>query len=485
MQFVEVGNANQSIRIVRQDSVDKLEKLLNRESPEFSHHDAEDSTIPSDEEMLWNAHFNSITRQTDREMLVADMCWSYLSPMEEDDLQPDITLEDWINQFPTSLNEEEVWISNDESNSNLPNTDHQDEMHNPPQKENVDSDQTSSEIEFSCDQELPDSNQLDNPMPANELERSEEQRTELNENSVEKPRCYNLRQRKPTLYNADHWNDTESNKEGTANHVKLTEQVDLDCRPKHYRKLKGNCKLSPRMALGILVVLVSITGISTHEHTIWATADIITASDRHMDSSAELNCGRLNESGRIGRLDRQWMISRGTGNELAVGHLCRTTEIISHFTCDANENRFRERRVMKYAGVTQQDCWTRMVSQNWSRYDTRLISGGDLIINGVNPECTDRNHTRLIYDVIDVIIQPLGFRGDCKTNNTRKDDTRSKPTKASKLISPQSITVKQRYTQCENGIRQPKSLAPEEINALMSKVVKKVMFYERGKLCHH
>ena len=79
--------------------------------------------MPSDEEMLWNAHFNSITRQTDREMLVADMCWSYLSPMEEDDLQPDISLGDWINQFPTSLNEEEVWISDDESNSNLPNTD--------------------------------------------------------------------------------------------------------------------------------------------------------------------------------------------------------------------------------------------------------------------------------------------------------------------------------------------------------------------------
>ena len=365
------------------------------------------------------------------------------------------------------------------------NTDHQDEMHHPPQKENVDSDQTSSEIELSCDQELPDSNQLGNPMPANELERSEEQQSELNENSEEKPRHYNLRQRKPTLYNADHWNDTESNKEGTANHVKLTEQVDLECRPKHYRKLKGNCKLSPRITLGILVVLASITGISTHEHTICATADIITASDRHMDSSAELNCGRFNESGRIGRLDRQWMISRGTGSKLVLGHLCRTIEVTSRFTCDTNENRCRERRVMKYAGVTQQDCWARVVSQNWSRYDTRHISEGDFIINGVDLECTDRNDTRFIYNVVDVIIQPLGFRGDCKTDNTWKGDTHSKPTKASRLISPQSITVKQRDTQCENGIRQPKSLAPEEINALMSKGVKKVLFYERGKLCHH
>ena len=156
-----------------------------------------------------------------------------------------------------------------------------------------------------------------------------------------------------------------------------------------------------------LVVMALITGISTHEYIICATTDIITASDGHMDSSTKLNCGRFNESGRIGRLDRKWMISRETGSKPVLGHLCRTIEITSRFTCDANENKFREKRVMKYAGVTQQDCWTRMVSQNWSRYDTKLISGGDFIINGVDPECTDRNETRLIYDVIDVIIQPL------------------------------------------------------------------------------
>ena len=485
VQFVDVGNADQYIQTVRQNSVNKLEKLLDRELPQSSHHDTEDNTMPSDEEMLWNAHFNSSTRQTDRDMLIADMYSSYLSPMEEDDLQPDITLEDWINQFPTSLNEEEVWISDDESNSNLSNTNHQDEMHNPPQKENGYTDEMSSEVELSCNQELPDGIHLGNSTPASGLDRRKEKQSEINEKPEEKPRRYNLRQRKPTLYNADHWDDTESNDEGTAGQVNRTEQVDLDCRPKHYRKFKGACNLSPKMALSTLLVMALITGISTQEYIICASTDIITASDKHMDSSTELSCGRFNESGRIGRLDRQWMISRKTGSKPVLGHLCRTIEITSRFTCDANENRFRERRVMKYAGVTQQDCWTRMVSQNWSRYDTRLISGGDFIINGVNPECTDRNDTRLIYDVIDVIIQPLGFRGDCKTNNTQKGDTHSKPTKASRLISPQSITVKQRDTQCENGIRQPKSLAPEEINALMSKGVKKVLFYERGKLCHH
>ena len=58
---------------------------------------------------------------------------------------------------------------------------HSDEMHIPPQQGNVDSDQMSSEVELSCNQELPDGMQLGNSLPASEVDRRKEQQSELDE----------------------------------------------------------------------------------------------------------------------------------------------------------------------------------------------------------------------------------------------------------------------------------------------------------------